>query len=56
MSAGRGYFATPFSASDLLQLPEPERRLWSTWQDRFLEAKRGNFRRIGDLIDVYEKT
>ena len=52
----QGYFATPLSASDLLQLPEPERSLWSIWQDRFFEAKRGNFRGICDLIDVYEKT
>lgn len=54
--AGPGYFATLLSAADLLKLPASERGLWSAWQDRLLEAKRGDFRQIVELVDIYERT
>ena len=54
--AGPGYFATLLSAADLGKLPASERVLWSAWQDRLLEAKRGDFRRIIELVDIYGRT
>lgn len=52
----RGYHAAPFLAADLLQLSEPERELWSGWQDRLFAAKQGRFGGITGLIDIYEKS
>lgn len=52
----KGYHAKPFSAADLLPLPEEERELWSGWQDRLLAAKQGRFTGIVDLVDIYERS